>query len=1051
MTARKTAVLAFALATFLAGTAAAAGRPGARASATPDIGALLERATAALDQRRAGEADSLASLAVAGLDASPTPDRMQLASALVTVARARAVQRSYADSVAVRSARRALALELPATPEADLQRALVRDALAQILTDTGVREEALGHARRALALRRSRLGDAHRDVSESWYRLGNSFMVLGRPDSALVAARAGLAVRERLDLPRDRRLGDFHAQIASQLERLGDIDGARAELDAALAEYARQLGSEHPANTLGLQRACAFAYRNGQLARAVDLGLKAVAIAESAPGYSASDLALHRGNLVIALMEIGDYARAKRVIEQVIPVYLQNLGPDHEQTLWAQVLLANANAALGDTTAAVAGYRAIVARKEAGDGSVHVDGVTEARAGLAEMLAETDPRAALAEAEAAEANELALAEPFWTSVVTLKTRQLSLQSRLGAHAAVVRLDRAIEEDLDAHGLRGSKVEVEALAERSAAAARSGDDNKARRLALAGARLSRSLLVRDVRALSEREGLALAGERNQPLDALLALAPTAGATDAAATWDELIRWRGLVAAEATRRRPPLGAGRDAGLRAAHAAWTQAERRLAQLQVRQAGGAAGRNEQQLAELQAAADDAGRRWAAVAPRSVIDGERADIGLADLKAALGAQEALVAFASASRPGQPPHMLAFVLRPDGPARVRDLGPVAAINDALSAWLAACGRAPAAGAAAAAERTCRDAGQRVRALTWDRVASLAKGARAVHLVAEGPLTQLPWGALPDARGRYLVESGTTIHVLAAERDLLAAPAPPEAGNLLALGDVAFDQVAVREGAPNPTGVSTRSVLRACGSDRPLAFPPLPGTGREIDEIARVHGGDEMLLRGAAATEAAFKAAAPGRSLLHLATHAVLLDDDCALNPPGMRGVGGLASVPAVKAAPSPSPSPWLGRRAVLALSGADRAGELDGDENEGLLTAEEVATLDLRGVDWVVLSACESGVADTWAREGRLGLTRAFHLAGAHAVIASLWPIDDDATVALMARLYAARAAGVTSAGEAMRRASCDVIAARRAAGLDTHPFAWAAFTPSGD
>jgi CHAT domain-containing protein len=325
----------------------------------------------------------------------------------------------------------------------------------------------------------------------------------------------------------------------------------------------------------------------------------------------------------------------------------------------------------------------------------------------------------------------------------------------------------------------------------------------------------------------------------------------------------------------------------------------------------------------------------------------------------------------------------------------------------------------------------------------------------VHLVAEGPLTQLPWGALPDGRDRYLVESGPTIHVLAAERDLLAAPADPEAGTLLALGDVAFDKAAVREGAPKPAGVSTRSVLRACGSDRPLAFPPLPGTGREIDEIARVHSGDEMLLRGAEATEAAFKAAAPGRGLLHLATHAVLLDDDCALNPPGMRGVGGLGAVPAApsaSAASAPStPSPWLGRRAVLALSGADRAGELDGDENEGLLTAEEVATLDLRGVDWVVLSACESGVADTWAREGRLGLTRAFHLAGAHAVIASLWPIDDDATVALMARLYAARAAGVTSAGEAMRRASCDVIAARRAAGLDTHPFAWAAFTPSGD
>jgi CHAT domain-containing protein len=136
---------------------------------------------------------------------------------------------------------------------------------------------------------------------------------------------------------------------------------------------------------------------------------------------------------------------------------------------------------------------------------------------------------------------------------------------------------------------------------------------------------------------------------------------------------------------------------------------------------------------------------------------------------------------------------------------------------------------------------------------------------------------------------------------------------------------------------------------------------------------------------------------------------------------------------------------------VLALAGADRADEFDRDENEGLLTAEEVTTLDLRGVDLVVLSACQTGVAGTVAREGRLGLTRAFHLAGARAVIASLWPVDDDATATWMERFYAARAAGVVSAGEAVGRASREMIAARRAAGLDTHPFTWAAFTPSGD
>ena len=101
------------------------------------------------------------------------------------------------------------------------------------------------------------------------------------------------------------------------------------------------------------------------------------------------------------------------------------------------------------------------------------------------------------------------------------------------------------------------------------------------------------------------------------------------------------------------------------------------------------------------------------------------------------------------------------------------------------------------------------------------------------------------------------------------------------------------------------------------------------------------------------------------------------------------------------------------------------------DENEGLLTAEEVTTMDLRGMDWVVLSACQSGVADVWDREGRLGMTRAFHLAGARAVIASQWPVDDESTREWMTALYAARRAGATLAGDALA-AACRHGTARR-------------------
>jgi CHAT domain-containing protein len=116
--------------------------------------------------------------------------------------------------------------------------------------------------------------------------------------------------------------------------------------------------------------------------------------------------------------------------------------------------------------------------------------------------------------------------------------------------------------------------------------------------------------------------------------------------------------------------------------------------------------------------------------------------------------------------------------------------------------------------------------------------------------------------------------------------------------------------------------------------------------------------------------------------------------------------------------------------------------------DDGWLTADEVVTLDLRGTRRVVLSACQSGVADRWTQEAVLGLRRAFHLAGARCVIASQWAIADEATRDWMEAFYASRAA---DSGGALREAGRTVLASRRARGLSTHPFYWAAFTATGE
>ena len=116
-----------------------------------------------------------------------------------------------------------------------------------------------------------------------------------------------------------------------------------------------------------------------------------------------------------------------------------------------------------------------------------------------------------------------------------------------------------------------------------------------------------------------------------------------------------------------------------------------------------------------------------------------------------------------------------------------------------------------------------------------------------------------------------------------------------------------------------------------------------------------------------------------------------------------------------------------------------------------LYMAASVASVNLEGVEWAVLSACDTGLGELKAGEGVFGLRRAFQVAGVRTVIMSLWSVEDRAARQWMLALYRGRLQRRLDTADAVREASLTVLRDRRARGQSTHPFYWAGFVAAGD
>ncbi|HST24273.1 MAG TPA: CHAT domain-containing protein [Blastocatellia bacterium] len=339
----------------------------------------------------------------------------------------------------------------------------------------------------------------------------------------------------------------------------------------------------------------------------------------------------------------------------------------------------------------------------------------------------------------------------------------------------------------------------------------------------------------------------------------------------------------------------------------------------------------------------------------------------------------------------------------------------------------------------------RDVKPKARALDqkiMQPVRKLIGDKRKLLLSPDGTLNLIPFAALVDEKGKYLIESYSLTY-LTTGRDLLRLQARMENKQ----GAVVFANpdfgVQQKESEKKTTkgNNAEQEKARTVINFSQAYFPALPGTAEEAQELKAIFPDAKVWTQRQATKTALKQLNAP--LVLHIATHGFFLDDVIVSAAEAKsRGLFIRTNQPGEVSAPEIHiENPLL--RSGLAFTGANlrRSGE-----DDGILTAMEASGLNLWGTKLVVLSACDTGVGEIKNGEGVYGLRRALVLAGSETQVMSLWPVSDEGTRDLMIEYYKALKAG-QGRSEALRQVQLKMLSSKNR----NHPYYWASFIQSGE
>jgi tetratricopeptide (TPR) repeat protein len=858
------------------------------------------------------------------------------------------------------------AVKAKGTSEADHVDSQIAD-----LYHAGKYQEAIPLARRLVENSEKKNGPDHPETAGNLENLAVLYMKMGDYPNAETLLQRALAIYERA-------LGSDHPDTAKGVNNLAELyelmgDYAKAEplLQRALAIKEKALGPDDPSTASGLLNLGLLYFELGDYAKAEPLMRRALAINEKALGPDDPSTAESLNSLGLLYMRTRDYAKSEPLLRRALVIEEKALGRDHPNTAHGLNNLAELYEATGDYAKAESLYRRALAINERAFGSGHPS-TTESLNNLAELYG--------------DAGDYAKAEPLLRRAAAINEKTLGPDHPDTASSL--------------HNLAFSEIDLGKVASALEFAERAEKTNE-------------RLLGNILSFTSEQQRLAFQDTTNPfTLFATLGSAPDIA--------QAILHNKGVVLDSLVEDRLVAEASKDAKQREVIDQVRMAKQRYTQLLMEVPRDySAEASQRREAELEKRAAQVENLEATLA-RQVSGLGRArsalSVTVGQVQGALAGDQALVELLWY------PHYLGknkwetrygavMIASKGGPVWI-PLGAADKIEESTELY-----RKSVRGNTD--ETTLHTVLRTLHDQVWTPIEkALPAGTRTIILSPDGELNFVSFGTLLTSGAEEFLIEKYSIRYVASGRDLIRKREASATQLLAAFGNPDYGGEA--KSVTQQTQTTDLPAMRATemGDFGKMALTPLPGTQEECAGLkakAEASGLPNRIFLGPEATKAQLREINSPR-ILHLATHGFFLPESEDEQRGNDRQLGNGGTNPILKTQEGRKTPVILNNpmhRSGFALAGAQRTleawakGEVPPRDNDGIVTAEEVGGLNLKGTWLAVLSACDTGTGEAKAGEGVLGLRRGFVEAGCQNLSLTLWPISDETTVQIMLDFYA--------------------------------------------